>query len=392
MWPLWTLLILLAIAIPSWLWKRRCDRIHQQLARARSDLATLQDQQQHTHRELQTRELALFNSMVEGVLLLDPQGRIRLSNQALNQLLGIERDLQGQTLLEAFHLDSLQQLYQRVLAQGQVLNSEIELPGPERRSLQFNATTLLDPHGQHQGVILVGHDLTRLRQLENTRREFVANVSHELRTPLSMIKGYAETLLHGAVEDPATTTRFLQTIQRHADRLAYLIEDLLTIARLESGQIVMNIESIQLQPVVDGVIADLEIRARERAVTLQNHVPPELSVRADTDRLEQVFFNLIDNAIQYGRQAGHITVTASKTHSQTVHIQVQDDGPGLPPDALQRIFERFYRLDKARTREPGGTGLGLAIVKHIVQFHGGEVWAESSHGHGATFSFTLPPG
>jgi two-component system, OmpR family, phosphate regulon sensor histidine kinase PhoR len=390
MWPLWILLMALAVAGTSWFWKRRCDRLHSQLARSRAEMSALQTEQQQTQGEAQARELALFNSMVEGVLVLDARNRIRLSNQALDRLFGVQHDIRGQTLLEAFRLDSLQQLAQQVLSQGQVLHGEIDLPGSERRWLQVNATPLIDRQRQPQGMILVCHDLTRIRQLENTRREFVANVSHELRTPLSMIKGYAETLLHGAAADPAVATRFLQTIEKHADRLTYLIEDLLTISRLESGQIVMNIQEVDLQTVVDEVLTDLELRAQERAVTLDNQVLPDLTVKADADRLQQVFFNLVDNAIKYGRQAGCVAIEAAPIDADTVRVQVRDDGPGIPPEALDRIFERFYRLDKSRSREPGGTGLGLAIVKHIIQFHGGEVWAESQPGRGATFSFTLP--
>jgi two-component system, OmpR family, phosphate regulon sensor histidine kinase PhoR len=328
--------------------------------------------------------------MVEGVLLLDASGRVRLSNQSLNRMFGIRHDIQGQTLLEAFRLDTLQQVLHRVLVDGQLLNYELDLPGPEPRWLQINATALLDRQSRRQGIILVCRDLTRLKQLESTRRDFVANVSHELRTPLSMIKGYAETLLNGAKDDPAVATRFLQTIEKHADRLTYLIEDLLTVSRLESGQIVMNIQTVELHQAVDEVLADLRLRAQEDQVTLLNEVPSVLQVQADADRLQQVLFNLVDNALKYGLHPGCITIQAHPTENWRVEVSVHDDGPGIPPEALHRVFERFYRVDKGRSREQGGTGLGLAIVKHIIQFHGGEVWAESQPGQGTTFFFTLP--
>jgi two-component system phosphate regulon sensor histidine kinase PhoR len=270
-----------------------------------------------------------------------------------------------------------------------VLGHELELPGLESRSLQVNATALLHRDGGQQGMILVFHDLTRLKQLENTRREFVANVSHELRTPLSMIKGYVETLINGAKDDPAVATRFLQTIEKHADRLTYLIEDLLTISRLESGQIVLSLQKFELRPLVDEVLNDLRAKAGDKRCTLENNVPPEIAVRADADRLQQVLFNLVDNSIKYGRPEGRVEIRARLAHPM-VEVSVRDNGPGVPPDAIERIFERFYRVDKARSREQGGTGLGLAIVKHIVQSHGGEVWVKSEPGHGATFYVTLP--
>ena len=254
----------------------------------------------------------------------------------------------------------------------------------------MNATALLDRNGERQGMILVFHDLTRLKQLENTRKEFVANVSHELRTPLSMIKGYVETLISGAKDDPSVATRFLQTIEKHADRLTYLIEDLLTISRLESGQIVMNLKQLELRPVADEVVSDLRSRADDKSVVLENQVPPQILVRADADRIQQVLFNLVDNAIKYGRPEGLVRIGALAVDGQKIEVSVRDNGPGIPPEAIERVFERFYRVDKARSREQGGTGLGLSIVKHIVQSHGGEVWAKSTVGQGTTFLFTLP--
>jgi two-component system phosphate regulon sensor histidine kinase PhoR len=225
--------------------------------------------------------------------------------------------------------------------------------------------------------------------LERTREEFVANVSHELRTPLSLIKGYVETLLDGAKDNPEVATKFLQTIQRNAERLQFLIEDLLTISELESGRIKMNLHSVRLHSLVDRVLEDLKPQAQSRRVELKNDVP-ELTARADADRLQQVFGNLIANAIKYGREGGHVGVSAHLLDGNAIELCVQDDGPGIPAESLERVFERFYRVDKARSREQGGTGLGLSIVKHIVQSHGGKVWAKSEPGTGAAFYFTLP--
>jgi len=235
----------------------------------------------------------------------------------------------------------------------------------------------------------VFHDLTRLRELERTREEFVANVSHELRTPLSLIKGYVETLLDGAKNDPETGERFLQTIYRNSERLRLLIEDLLAISELESGKVRLDLRSITLPLLVEKVFAELRSKLNSPHIELINSMP-SLTVRADAARLEQVFFNLLDNAVKYGGTEGTIEAGVRSVGEKDVELFVRDSGPGIPPEALERVFERFYRVDKARSREKGGTGLGLSIVKHIIQSHGGRVWAESTVGKGATFFFTLP--
>ena len=390
MWPILTILACLGFGALHFWWKRRYDEAREKLIKQTGQNAGLQQQQQRALARAQAEQLALFNSMVEGVLLLDGNERVQLVNQALEQLFGLNGDIRGRTMMEAFRLHELQELASRVRAEGQVLGFELELPGMDDRSLQINATALLDRDGRPQGMILVFHDLTRLKQLENTRQEFVANVSHELRTPLSMIKGYVETLINGAKDDPNVAMRFLQTIEKHADRLTCLIEDLLTISRLESGQIVMNIQKVGLRSVAEDVKDDLLSRAGDKKVKLENRVPDDLVVRADADRVQQVIFNLVDNAIKYGRPEGRVWISARLADGQFAEISVRDNGPGIPPDSIDRVFERFYRADKARSREQGGTGLGLSIVKHIVQSHGGEVWVESDLGQGTTFFFTLP--
>jgi two-component system phosphate regulon sensor histidine kinase PhoR len=333
---------------------------------------------------------ALIHSMGEGVLLLDREGRIRLFNLAFERLFGVKDEILGRRVLEALRSHELDELVRRTQASGQVMGAELELRGLEPRSLQVNAASLTGT--REPGLILVFHDLTRVRQLENTRKEFVANVSHELRTPLSLIKGYVETLMDGAKDDPALARRFLQTIARHTDRLTYLIEDLLSISRLESGPAVLNPQPIGLRDLASRTADDLASRAAARQTQIANEVPPELVVRADADRAQQVLFNLVDNAIKYGRPEGRVTLGARPLDEEFVEVWVRDDGPGIPPEAQPRIFERFYRVDKNRSREQGGTGLGLAIVKHIVQSHGGEVRVDSAPGAGATFRFTLPRG
>ncbi len=390
---MWTALAILSLACTAaiYFWSRRqIKALELSLDRLKHESAHQREQQQHALAEEHAQQQALFNSMVEGVLVLDSDGKVRLVNHAVERLFSLHNDIRGQTIMEAFRMHALQEIVNRAAIEGQMTGGELELPGMELRCLHVNVVSLLNREGRHGGMLLVFHDLTRLRQLENTRREFVANVSHELRTPLSLIKGYVETLIDGAKDDPAVALRFLQTIEKHADRLTFLIEDLLTISRLESGQIVLSVQPTELTPLVDHVLEDLSARATEKGITLRNTIPQETKVRADGDRLEQVLFNLIDNAIKYGKQDGVVEVSGRVNDDNLMEVSVHDDGPGIPEDARERVFERFYRVDRARSRDAGGTGLGLSIVKHIVQSHGGEVWIESEPGKGSTFFFTLP--
>jgi len=386
-WSTLTILALLALAAAGHAgWRRKFLRAQEA---HRLEIERLKAEQQRAAIQVQTRQETLFNSMIEGLLLLDATGRIQLANRAFAELFDITTDVRGKTIMEALRLAELAELVASVTAEKQVLEHELRLAGLSERWLQVNAAAISDGHDEWRGTVLVFHDLTQLKQFERTRQEFVANVSHELRTPLSLIKGYVETLLDGAKDNPEVETRFLQTIQRNSARLQFLIEDLLTISELESGRIQMNLQSVDLRTLVDKVLGDLSARARTKEATLVNDLPNVL-VHADADRLHQVFGNLVDNAIKYGRQAGTVVVSGRPADDGMFEVRVQDDGPGIPPEALERVFERFYRVDKARSREQGGTGLGLSIVKHIVQGHGGRVWAKSEPGKGALFFFTLP--
>jgi two-component system, OmpR family, phosphate regulon sensor histidine kinase PhoR len=388
-WPFLTILafaVLVAFAIAYF--KIRA-RLEHQYARASKEIGEIKVHQQAQALKIQTQQEALFNSMIEGLLLLDADKHIQLANRAFIELFDIAADVRGKTVLEVVRQHELADLVEKVAEQKQVLGYEIKLGGLSERVLQINAAGVFDNDGQKQGTILVFHDLTRLKQLERTREEFVANVSHELRTPLSLIKGYTETLLDGAKDNPEVATKFLQTIQRNSERLQFLIEDLLTISELESGRIKMNLQSVRLHSLVDRVLEDFKTQANSRRVELKNTVP-ELTARADADRLQQVLGNLIGNAIKYGREGGHVNVSGEMLDGAAIELCVQDDGPGIPAESLERVFERFYRVDKARSREQGGTGLGLSIVKHIVASHGGKVWVKSEPGSGAAFYFTLP--
>ena len=372
-------------AVVHFCWQRKFLRSQEA---ARVEAEKLREAEERVALQIRTQQETLFNSMIEGLLLLDENGRIQLANRAFASLFDITTPVHGKTILEALRLTELAQLVQSVTPEKQLLGHELRLAGLSERWLQINAAAISDGTTTRRGTILVFHDLPRIKQLERTRQEFVANVSHELRTPLSLIKGYVETLLDGAKDNPEVETKFLQTIQRNSERLQFLIEDLLTVSELESGRIRMNVQKVALRPLVEKVLADLSARARTRRVTLTNSLP-DVMVQADSDRLQQVFGNLVDNAIKYGRSEGCVTLHGRAVNGDTFEVCVQDDGPGIPSEALERVFERFFRVDKARSREQGGTGLGLSIVKHIIQSHGGKVWAKSELNKGAAFFFTL---
>jgi two-component system, OmpR family, phosphate regulon sensor histidine kinase PhoR len=389
MWPVNLILALAATAavmgVHFW-WRAKFRRQQQQL---QADMEDFQRRQQQTTVDAKAQQQVLFNSMLEGLLLLDRHRKIYLANRAFKNLFGIKTELRGKTIMETLRLHELADLVERVETEGQVFEHELKLPELSERWLQVNAAVITNSAGEREGTILVFHDLTRLKQLERTREEFVANVSHELRTPLSLIKGYVETLIDGANKNPEVADRFLKIIERNAQRLDLLIQDLLTISALEAGRMKLNLQPVVLRPLVEKVCFDLKPRAESKSITLVNQLP-ELTATADANRLEQVLANLVDNAIKYGRAQGHVTVGGKKSDDGKLGLFVRDDGPGIPAEALDRVFERFYRVDKARSREQGGTGLGLSIVKHIVQAHGGEVWAKSEPGKGTTFFFTLP--
>ena len=333
---------------------------------------------------------AMLDSMIEGLVVVDARGRIALANRAAGELFGFSRMMVGGTLLEVIRHHEVAALAARVGGEGAVVEHEVRLEGPEPRVLHLSAVALRDAAGAPAGAVLVFHDVTRIRELEGVRQDFVANVSHELRTPLSLIRSAAETLLDGAKDDPAVATRFLEIIDKHANRLTLLIDDLLLLARWDSGRVELKFQTLALRAAAQDSLDDFGSVARARAVTLENTVPAGLVARADPDRLRQVLSNLIDNAIKYGRPEGRVTIAGRALAGERIELSVCDDGPGIPTEAKERVFERFYRVDKARSREQGGTGLGLAIVKNVMQAHGGEVRVESAPSAGTTFFLTLP--
>ncbi len=387
----WWIVTVAAATLAAVLARWQSMRHREELAESgRAHAGTLARQREEIGGQFQARQQALFNSMIEGILLLDRSGRIQMINESLRKHFDVSTDIRGLTIMEAFRWHELAALAARLQRDKKISDAELEIHRARRRFWQVNAAMVTDHAGVEQGQLLVFHEITRLKELENVQSEFVGNVSHELRTPLSLIKGFTETLLDGAMNDPQQAGRFLQKIDKHSDRLLFLIEDLLAISRLESGQVALNIQGIDLRDLAQRVLDDLAARAAARKTALENQVAPGTTVWADADRLQQVLFNLADNAIKYGKNEGRVTVGARADGSEKMEVFVADDGPGIPPEAIERVFERFYRVDRARSRESGGTGLGLAIVKHIVQAHGGEAWVKSELQNGATFYFTLP--
>lgn len=372
-------------------WRREQARALAAQARHQQEVVRQRERREAELLEQAQRTTALFDRMVEGLIVVDSGGNIRLANQAAGTLFGFVPPATGRTLLESVRHHEVAAIAARLDREPEILGHDLRIDGVgSPRFLQINALALRDRQGGHDGAILVFHDLTRLRELEMVRQEFVANVSHELRTPLSLIKSAVETLLDSGKDDPSTLVRFLEIIDRHANRLTLLIDDLLLLSTLDSGRIRLQLQPVALRSAVQEVVDDFQARAHLRGASLSNDVPVALVAQADPDRLRQVLSNLVDNAIKYGRAGGTTVVRAQVLADGLLEVGVRDDGPGIPPEAQLRIFERFYRVDKARSREQGGTGLGLAIVKHVVQAHGGEVRVESSGGTGTTFFITLP--
>jgi two-component system, OmpR family, phosphate regulon sensor histidine kinase PhoR len=338
----------------------------------------------------QVKVRTILDGMTEGVVALDDRGRLLLLNPSARVMFGAENGApEGRPFVEVVRQKGLLDLVGEVRASGAPARHELELGPPVNRVVAARGAPLgLGPGAG--GVLLVLHDVTELRRLERVRSEFVANVSHELRTPLTCIKGYLETLLDGALDDRAHARRFLEVAGTHAERLDRLIDDLLELSNIESGRVTMVPKRLELGDVVAGVAAMFERRTAQSRQTLDRVVPPGLTVQADRDRLVQILVNLVDNAVKFTPESGRVGIEATPTPDGRVEIRVRDTGIGIPSTDLPRITERFYRVDKDRSREVGGTGLGLAIVKHLVQAHGGELHIESTLGQGTTVSFTVP--
>lgn len=333
---------------------------------------------------------AVLLSMFEGVMVVSADGKILLINQTLKDVLRVERDVVGRVPLEVIRNREIQEIVDRTLQlQGGVESRELSVLLPEEKTLRVHARTVVR-EGVCDGAVLVFHDITDLRRLERIRTDFVANVSHELRTPVANIKGYAETLLEGAIDDREHAVEFLKIIYSESDRLARLVDDLLELARLESGKSPQPFRDCDLGEILDWVLAGLNIQVRDKKISVIKNFPRDLSrVKGDESAVAQIFLNLLENAIKYNTPGGRVTVSA-REDDFFVEVEVADTGIGIVEEDLPRIFERFYRVDKAHSRQTGGTGLGLSIVKHIVQAHQGHITVTSEPGHGSSFRFFLP--
>jgi two-component system, OmpR family, phosphate regulon sensor histidine kinase PhoR len=331
----------------------------------------------------------ILDGMVEGVLVTDEGGGILLVNPALRSILHLEGECTGKTILECFRNKTIYESIQKALQSG--ASEEVDLSiwiGSEERDLILHTTSLLSG-ANIIGSVSVFYDVTRIRRLENIRKEFVANVSHELKTPLTNILGYAETLRSGALADGEASTRFVEKIESNAVQLKNLVEDILKLSEIESGRMELNPVSIGLLDFVRSLESDYEEDLKAKRLSFDKSISSDLKVFADPVALRQILGNLVDNAIKYSSIGGTIHVE-SELIEQFCQVAVADTGMGIHEKDLPHLFERFYRVDKSRSRQLGGTGLGLSIVKHLVQLHGGKVWAESQIGQGSRFYFTLP--
>lgn len=332
---------------------------------------------------------AIFNSMVEGVIVLDKAGRLISINPTVEKIFGVLKNgAEGKLFLEAIPNNDIAEIISEVLKSGEAVSKELALVWPVQKIFQVNALPLSGGR-EVIGCLVVIHDITQIRKLETVRRDFVANVSHELKTPLTSIKGFIETLLEGALEKKDEVSNFLKIIQEQANRLDSLINDLLELSYLESGQAKPSPEELSLRHIVDEILSGFRAQLKKRAVEAVNDIPAQLFVKADKEKIRQALVNLLSNAIKFNKDKGFIRIYAQE-FGEKVTVTVEDSGIGIPAKDIPRIFERFYRVDKARSRELGGTGLGLSIVKHIVELHGGSVGVESTEGLGSRFFFTLP--
>jgi len=335
---------------------------------------------------------AILRSMTEGVLVVDANHVVREVNEAFLRQFALRTNPIGRTVLEAVRIAAVEEAIVETFRSGQAHEREITLSpaNPDEPPRHFDVSAMPVRRAGTEDVVAVFHDISRLKQLEDVRREFVANVSHELRTPLSIFRGYVETLIDQPHVPPAELQRILATMLRHSQRLNALVDDLLMLARLESRRIALDAVAVRLEPFLGRIAGDLKMKLADKQLTLVLALPEGLPpLEADPFRLEQVIYNLLDNAIKYSEPDGRITISA-EVAGPMMRLHVTDHGKGIPPADLPHIFERFYRVDKARSRDQGGTGLGLSIVKHIVQLHGGEVAAESQLNHGTTITVALP--
>jgi len=335
-----------------------------------------------------SRREAILTGMMEGVLAVDQDLRITFYNAAFARAAGARAEIPERSpLVDVVRDPVLREILWRVVATGETLKQRLQLPA-EGRAFEVQAAPLGMPGGR--GALAILHDITDLERLERVRKDFVANVSHELRTPLTAIRGYTETLLEGALEDRENNRKFLEIIKTHAVRLNNIASDLLALSELESGKATPEQAQVSVRAALDAALRTVEGEARDRRVKLIRGQVEEVAVLGERVHLEQALVNLLDNAVKFNRPEGEVRVEVTRTKDDEVSVTIADNGIGIPSADLPRLFERFYRVDKARSREVGGTGLGLSIVKHIVERMHGRVTVESQLGKGSVFTVLLP--
>ncbi len=329
---------------------------------------------------------AIAREMHTGVLVLDSKGRVLYANPFFMKSFPSDDGVEGKPVAALMRNKPLLKTIDGFIGGTLLASEDIEI----NEGARFFSVHLIPlREDAERSLILFLQDITEEKKVETIKKDFVANVSHELRTPLASIKGYLETLLDGGMDDKETLKEFLRVIDRHADRMARLIDDLLTLSRLESHQMPIVASALDLRELVLSTAKGFEKQARDKGIALSAGIPEGLpKALGDRDRLEQVVVNLLDNAIKYTPSGGSVDVKARSAGAEVI-VEITDTGIGIPPNDISRIFERFYRVDKARSRELGGTGLGLAIVKHIIQGHNGKLTVQSTPGKGSTFSFSI---
>jgi len=334
---------------------------------------------------------AILASMAEGVVAIDSDAKVISVNKAAVSLFKLSGNLDGRIFHEVVRNSSLQDFVSSLLSGDSAKEAEIEFHSEDQRLLQVRGGVLKDSSGKPMGALIVVNDITRIRQLEEVRRDFVANVSHEIRTPVTAIKGSVETLLEGAINDPDDAGKFLRIIVKHAERLNALVEDILSLSSIESGSVEsVSLAEWKLREVLETAVGLCREKAEAKSIALEIDCNPDVLVKADRPLLEQAVVNLLDNAIKYSNEGSKVEAHGFLDARGRAVVAVKDSGSGIPKEHIPRLFERFYRVDKARSRRLGGTGLGLAIVKHIVQSHNGTVSVESTPGSGSIFTITLP--
>ncbi len=386
---LWTLALTACAAFIGWARVYFLMRKTKEVELRAHGLSTLLAESAGSSEREKSKVLAILESMTEGVLVTDPSGKVTLLNGVLADLLGLDRkDAVGRYYWEIFRDSEINKTFEAALADCTAVKKEHALLLSDRVcQIQFSPVFLADAF---LGVTAVFYDLTKIKELERTRAEFVANVSHELKTPLTSIIGFVETLKEGAIEDPEHRLKFLGIIDEHSQKLRILIEDLLSLSKLESGTGRLKTETVDLERVFSKITNLLKRNLEQKGVRLEIDLEARpFLIHAEPLLIEQALTNLLDNAIKYNKPEGKISVQVSRS-AQGTTIRVKDTGIGIPAKDLSRIFERFYRVEKSRSRESGGTGLGLSIVKHIVEKHSGEIEVNSFEDKGTTFTITLP--